>query len=231
MKLFILGILSLLLMPLALAESPPTIKTKLSFVGFRTPPSLKHIIINQKPENRARLLCNSVAPPITYEGSPNIAIFDEKSMGPDAAPLCELQLKTNSPETIILLIGDPLNSSRRLKAIVVPVNDSKFPGGSRLVYNFSKHPVRGTLARLPFKRSSKQNIYFRVKSGKTQLIKAMPAEHLEPLGILLQWQNKQKWTTFKDSRWFHNANKRSLVFIIPSYGETGVQVKIVEDVL
>ena len=88
--------------------------------------------------------------------------------------------------------------------MVLPIDGelANFRGGSYLFINASKLNVGGVIG----------DKKFALKPGQRRMLKPAPNHESGICQVTLSYQRKDKWKTFKDTRWSANKRYRSLVF-------------------
>ena len=220
------------LLQLLPAASEEIVTTDIAIIGLHTAPTMRTVIINGDSERPIRISRSSVPPTVHYQGPPALTIHDENHFGEDIPPLCTVNLKGNAEETIILIVGNSESGGdKKYRAAAIPVSKSKFPPGSRLLYNFTKYDIRGQMAKLPYKAGSKENRVFQVASGQPALVDSPNGQPLEPFGVRMESNQDGKWKKFSQTRWFHNEKQRSFIFILPKARGDGLTMRAFADTL
>lgn len=208
------------------------VSTEIAIIGLHTDPTMQNVILNGNLEKPVRISGSSVPPTVPYQGPATLTIHDENSFDESAPPLCTVTLKANAPETIILIVGNSgTGTDKKYRAAAIPVSKSKFPPGSRLLYNFTKYDIRGKMAKLPYVPGSKDNHTFRVASGQPALVPSPNGKPLEPFGVLIESNKDGQWKKFSETRWFHNEKQRSFIFILPKAKGDGLTMRAFKDTL
>lgn len=149
--------------------------------------------------------------PVVLEGGPIIlcrdAPVDRTPEAVQAAALATIQVPVGA-ENVVCLVksGD---GARSLETQAINLDDSRFPWGSRLIWNFSAYPV---VIQFGDER-------FQISPNSSSVISPPNAEAGTFLRVDGWYQNQQKEEVqFLGSRWINDLDSRGFIFLYPSAG-------------
>ena len=122
---------------------------------------------------------------------------------------------------IILLLRKGRNNSDGFVVLPIDGELANFSGGSYLFINASKLNVGGVIG----------DKKFALKPGQRRMLKPAPNHESGICQVTLSYQRKDKWKTFKDTRWSANKRYRSLVFFHQNPKSGRLAVSPIVDIL
>lgn len=166
------------------------------------------LLLHGEEQSEVRVTSLGFSPRVELEGAP-VMLCRAAPATPDAAGLAavklvDIVLPPDAEDPIGLLLPGPDGMPDRVQ--VLDLHGEEFPWGSRLLWNFSDHPLQ-------IRFGTEITEIAPQSSARIRLPRSEEGEFVQVEGLYLTGENRPR--RFLSSRWVNDSLTRSLIFVYP----------------